>query len=100
MEAAWWDTAEPSGCTMAGLPGPAAALVLLCLAVGLEASPELSGESGCRPGDAGDCAGGRGGQSSSQVGRIGTSEAQSSAGQREAAKFKKRGFYPHGRAGI
>ncbi|XP_021156422.1 protein eva-1 homolog C isoform X2 [Columba livia] len=28
---------------MAGLPGPAAALVLLCLAVGLEASPELSG---------------------------------------------------------
>ncbi|KAM7095106.1 protein eva-1 homolog C-like isoform 2-T2 [Ciconia maguari] len=32
-----------SGCAMAGPVGPAAALVLLCLAVGLEASPELSG---------------------------------------------------------
>ncbi|XP_075619964.1 protein eva-1 homolog C isoform X4 [Balearica regulorum gibbericeps] len=32
-----------SSCTMAALVGPAAALVLLCLAVGLEASPELSG---------------------------------------------------------
>lgn len=35
-----------SGCTMAGLVGPAATLVLLCLAMGLEASPELSGELG------------------------------------------------------
>ncbi|XP_071613969.1 protein eva-1 homolog C-like isoform X5 [Heliangelus exortis] len=32
-----------SGCTMAMLVGPAAALVVLCLVVGLEASPELSG---------------------------------------------------------
>ncbi|XP_051642041.1 protein eva-1 homolog C-like isoform X3 [Manacus candei] len=32
-----------SGCAMARLVGPAAILVLLCLAVGLEASPELSG---------------------------------------------------------
>ncbi|XP_052669319.1 protein eva-1 homolog C-like isoform X1 [Harpia harpyja] len=32
-----------SGCAMAGLVGPAAALVFLCLAMRLEASPELSG---------------------------------------------------------
>ncbi|XP_032851347.1 protein eva-1 homolog C isoform X2 [Tyto alba] len=32
-----------TGCTMTGLVGPAAALVLIYLAVGLEASPELSG---------------------------------------------------------
>ncbi|XP_075369427.1 protein eva-1 homolog C-like isoform X2 [Mycteria americana] len=32
-----------SSCAMAGPVGPAAALVLLCMAVGLEASPELSG---------------------------------------------------------
>ncbi|XP_050166790.1 protein eva-1 homolog C-like isoform X2 [Myiozetetes cayanensis] len=31
------------GCAMARLAGPAALLVLLCLAVGVEASPELSG---------------------------------------------------------
>lgn len=31
---------------MAGLLRPAATVLLLCFAVGLEASPELSGESG------------------------------------------------------
>lgn len=42
-----------SGRAMAGPVGPAAALVLLCLAVRLEASPELSGESGRKQGDEG-----------------------------------------------
>lgn len=34
------------GCAMAGLLRPAVTAVLLCFAVSLEASPELSGESG------------------------------------------------------
>lgn len=77
-----------SGCDMAGLVGPAAALVLLCLAVGLEASPELSGESGHAQGDEGcwgprQCEGRVKGQ---PVGGVGTSEAQTRAGQREFAK--------------
>lgn len=89
-----------SGCGMARLAGPAAALVLLCLAVGLEASPELSGESGRRQGDEG-CWGPRRceGRSDSWAGGVGTSKAQTSAGQRDFAR-KPGFFHPHSRAGI
>lgn len=80
-----------SGCTMARLVGPAAALLLLCLAVGLEASPELSGESGRGQDDKGcwgphQCEGGR---SDSRVGGVGTNEAQTGVGQSEFAKKKR-----------